>query len=560
MSRVPLTHTAGYALGLVALTNAMSLLDRNILAILSPRIKHDIGVGDAEMGLLYGTVFALFFALFSLPLGRLADGWVRTRLLGITLAFWSVATALAAAAHGFALLALSRLGVGIGEGAAQPAGFSLVFDHYAKPRRGFATAVIAAAIALGLGGSSVLGGVAADWWDHLYAGGAAPLGLKGWQFAFLVAALPGFILAALLWRMPEPRRGRLDGIDSPPDPHPFRASLAVLGAVTPGFNWLAFAIRRAGARYWSVNLVATILVVAGAMVLTRITSTLSPRPPLHFGALAVSPHALQWGVVGFGALVVVNLLQRLRLADRPTYEVITRSPALLLCMGIAALQMMINYGTMGFTPSFLMKHYGLSPATTGLQFGVLAGALGIIGPMLAGPLSDRINSRFPGAGRAGVTLVSLGVSPLIAIWVYHAPDPATFYTRFVLYSLILTAWYPPLLALMFGQVLPRMRGITTSLYIIVYTLFGIGIGPFVVGMIADANGGDLAAAILSINWVAPAIVVMLIALALCARRDEERLIERARRGGEVLTLEPMRNAQPQAAGAAGGALEDSARP
>ena len=83
--------------------------------------------------------------------------------------------------------------------------------------------------------------------------------------------------------------------------------------------------------------------------------------------------------------------------------------------------MMINYGAMGFTPSFLMKHYGLSPATTGLQFGLLAGALGIVGPLIAGPLSDRINVRFPGAGRAWVTLVSLGVSPLIAIWVYHAP-------------------------------------------------------------------------------------------------------------------------------------------
>src|SRR5262249_45741978 len=201
VSRARLTTTAGYALALVALTNTMSLLDRNILAILAPRIKHDIGIGDAEMG--------LFYALFSLPIGRLADGWVRTRLLGITLAFWSVATAVAAAAQGFALLAVSRLGVGIGEGSAQPAGISLVMDHYAKPRRGFAMAVIAAAIALGLGGSSVLGGVAADWWDHLHAGGVAPLGLKGWQFAFLVAAAPGFILAALLWRMPEPRRGRL---------------------------------------------------------------------------------------------------------------------------------------------------------------------------------------------------------------------------------------------------------------------------------------------------------------------------------------------------------------
>jgi MFS family permease len=181
-----------------------------------------------------------------------------------------------------------------------------------------------------------------------------------------------------------------------------------------------------------------------------------------------------------------------------------------------------------------MKHYGLSPATTGLQFGLLAGALGIVGPLIAGPLSDRINVRFPGAGRAWVTLVSLGVSPLIAIWVYHAPDSASFYSRFVLYSLVLTAWYPPLYAIMFEQVLPRMRGMTSSLYIIVTTLFGIGIGPFVVGMISDATGGNLGAAILSINWVAPPIVVMLIALVLRVRRDEEGLLERARRGGEAL--------------------------
>jgi len=534
VSATRLAHSAGYALALVALTNALSLLDRNILAILAPRIKHDIGVGDAEMGLLYGTVFALFYALFSLPLGRLADGWLRSRLLGITLAFWSVATALAAAAQGFALLAVSRLGVGIGEGSAQPAGISLVMDRYAKPRRGFAMAVIAAAIALGLGGSSVLGGVAADWWDHLHAARPAPLGLKGWQFAFLLAALPGLLLAGLLWRLPEPERGRLDGIASLPEARPFRSSLALLGAVTPGANWLALAARRAGAGYWRVSLLATLAAISFAVLMTRLTAALSPRPPLHFGSLAVSPHALQWSVVAFGALVVVNLLQRLRLADRPAFEVITRSPALLLCFAVAALQMMINYGTMGFTPSFLMKHYGLSPAATGLQFGLLAAALGIIGPMIAGPLSDRMNARFPGAGRVCVTLFALGVSPLLALWVYHAPQPGSFYARYVLYSLILTAWYPPLYAIMFELVLPRMRGITASLYLIVYTLFGIGIGPFVVGMIADANGGNLGAAILAINWVAPAIVVMLIALALRVRRDESGLIERARRGGERL--------------------------
>jgi MFS family permease len=528
--RIP--RVAWYALTLVALTNAMSLLDRNILAILAPRIKMNLGIGDAEMGLLYGTVFALFYALFSLPLGRLADGWIRTRLLGIALTLWSLATGLAAFAHGFALLAVSRLGVGIGEGATAPAGYSLIYDHFPRERRGLAMAAIAAAIALGLGFSSVLGGVAADWWDKLFAGGVAPLGFRGWQFAFFIAALPGFFLAVMLWRMPEPKRGRMDGIDSPHDPHPWRASLAVLGAVLPVSNWLALARRKARWQDWIVNLAALVLISVAMLMLTRITSSFSPRPPLKIGGLQFSPHALQWGVVGFGMFGVVNLLQRLRISDPPAFAVITRSPSLLLCMAIGALQTMINYGVMGFTPSFLMKNYGLSPSKTGLQFGLLSAAIGIIGPLIAGPLSDRINARNPGAGRVYVTLFSLALSPLIALWVYSAQGPAAFYARFVLYSLVLTAWLPPLYAVLYEQVLPRMRGITSSVYLIIQTIFGLGIGPFVVGMVSDANGGHLAAAILSVNWVAPAIVLMLIVLASRVKGDEDSVILRARSAGE----------------------------
>jgi MFS family permease len=517
---------------LVSLTNVVSLLDRNILAILAPRIKISLRVGDAEMGLLYGTVFALFYALFSLPLGRLADGWVRTRLLGLALGFWSLATGLAAFAHGFTLLAISRLGVGIGEGAASPAGTSLVYDFFPKQRRGFVMAVIGAAIATGLGASSILGGVAADWWDVRYAGAAAPLGLQGWQFAFLVAALPGVLLSTLLWRSTEPPRGRMDGIVSPPDPHPFRASLALLCSVAPVVSWLSLAERRAKKREWFWNLLALALIVLSMVLLTRLTEALSPRPLLNLGGLRLNPHVLQWSVVGFGVYAVLNLMQNLRLSDPPAYAVIVRSPSLMLCVAIGSLQMMINYGVMGFTPSFLMKHYGLSPAATGLRFGLLSAVIGIAGPMIAGPLSDWINARSPGAGRVYVSLFALALSPLLAIWVYGAQDPDSFFARFVLYSLVLTAWLPPLYAVLFEQVLPRMRGITSSTYVMVYTIFGLGIGPFVVGMISDANGGNLAAAILDINWVSPAIVAMLLILARRVKRDEDRVLEHARSAGE----------------------------
>ena len=114
------TRAGWYALFLVSSAQAMSLLDRQILSILAPAIREDLGIGDAELGLLYGTVFSLFYALFSLPLGRLVDGWIRTRLLAICIAAWSIFAGLSAFASGFTLLAISRLGVGIGEGASQP--------------------------------------------------------------------------------------------------------------------------------------------------------------------------------------------------------------------------------------------------------------------------------------------------------------------------------------------------------------------------------------------------------------------------------------------------------
>lgn len=520
-----------YALLLVCAMQLLSLLDRNILAILSPRIKHDLNIGDAEMGLLYGTVFALFYAVFSLPLGRLADGWRRTWLLAICIAFWSLATGLAGVASGFALLALSRLGVGIGEAASQPAGTSLIYDYFPKARRGLAMAVMAAAIAIGLGLSSVLGGVAADWWDGRFSASGAPFALRGWQFAFLLAAIPGLPLAWLLSRLAEPVRGAIEGITTPPDPRPFAASFEVLMAVVPFTNWVMLARRGASARVWAVNLVGTALILGAMVALARAGAAFSPRPLLGLGFISLSPHTLQWAVVGLGLFATLNLVQAVRVTDRPAYAVM-RSPSLILCIAAGSLQSMINYGCMAFTPAFLMKTYHLTPAQTGLQFGLLSAALGVVGPMVAGPVTDWAGQKLPGVGRVLLALLAMGVSPCLAVWVYHAPDAGGFYTRFVLYSFVLTMWMPPLYAVMYDQVLPRMRGLTASTYIVVMTIAGLGVGPYIVGMISDATHGDLATAILSINLVAVPLVLVLVALAMRVRGDESAVLLRARAAGE----------------------------
>lgn len=520
-----------HAIILMSSAQMMSMLDRQILAILAQDIRTDLGIGDAEMGLLYGTVFALFYALFSLPLGRLVDGWNRTKLLAICLGGWSFFAGLAAFAQGFTLLAISRLGVGIGEGATQPAANSILFDSLPKSRRGIAMAGLGVGLALGLGLSMALGGIVAGEWDAAYPGETAPFGFSGWQIAFLVAATPGFLLAYLIYRLKEPVRGGMDGITTPEDPAPFRASAAVLGSVTPGSSWFFLWRRGADAKQWTINLGGCALIVGLCYAMVQFTQGFSPRPDLNALGLTFNPHVLQWSVIGFGALVILNLFQGFRLTDRPTFNVAI-NPSLVLLMLVGGLQTAINYGIMGFTPSLLIREFGLTTAEAGVQFGLLSALLATIGALVAGPLTDWLGGKLGGRGMVWLVFAALAISPLFGIWTFSADNSGDFYLRYILYSLILTLWLPPIYTLILGLVLPRMRGIVFSTYLIIMTMLGQGMGPYLVGIVSDRNGGDLGQAIISVNVVAPVIVVLLIVVLIRYKKDEATVLDRARAGGE----------------------------
>jgi sugar phosphate permease len=51
-----------YVLGLLMVIYAFNFLDRQIITILAPSLKADLGLTDAQLGLLFGTAFALFYA------------------------------------------------------------------------------------------------------------------------------------------------------------------------------------------------------------------------------------------------------------------------------------------------------------------------------------------------------------------------------------------------------------------------------------------------------------------------------------------------------------------
>jgi len=109
-----------YALSVLVLVYMLNFIDRNILSILANDIKADLGLTDADLGFLYGTAFGVFYALFGIPLGRLADSWHRVRLMTVGLALWSLMTAVSGFARNGLELAAARIGVGVGRGFGQP--------------------------------------------------------------------------------------------------------------------------------------------------------------------------------------------------------------------------------------------------------------------------------------------------------------------------------------------------------------------------------------------------------------------------------------------------------
>ncbi|MEL6213859.1 MAG: MFS transporter, partial [Pseudomonadota bacterium] len=101
-----------YVLIILTAVYTFNFIDRQIMGILSPAIKADLGLADWQLGILKGFAFALLYTTLGIPIARLADRYNRVTIVSIALALWSGFTALSGAAQNFAQLALLRVGVG----------------------------------------------------------------------------------------------------------------------------------------------------------------------------------------------------------------------------------------------------------------------------------------------------------------------------------------------------------------------------------------------------------------------------------------------------------------
>lgn len=182
-----------YVLVLLFLINLLNFYDRQIIGVLTEPIRIEWSLSDTQLGWI-GTAFTLFYAAVGLPLGRLADTTSRTRLLSAGVAVWSAFTALSGMAWGYWSMFFARMGVGFGEASCSPASNSLIGDMFPPQRRARAIGVFMLGLPIGILLSSVLSGLIAR--------------AYGWRVAFIVATIPGLVLAVLVARVADPRMAR----------------------------------------------------------------------------------------------------------------------------------------------------------------------------------------------------------------------------------------------------------------------------------------------------------------------------------------------------------------
>ena len=370
---------ARYALGLLVAVYVLNFLDRQILSILAERIKADLQLSDAQIGFLYGTAFAVFYALFGIPLGRLADVWVRTRLIALGLGVWSLMTGASAFARGFGELTAARIGVGVGEASANPAAYSLLSDYFPPARRATVLAIYSSGIYLGAGLGLGIGGLIVERWDAAFAGAAAPFGLRGWQVAFLTVGLPGLPLALWVSSLREPRRGASEAGGAAADPTPPLLALGrELAAVVPPFTLATLA--RQGRAVVAVNVAAAVGLTLAVMALIALLGT-----------------PAQWIALGIGVYAAVSWAQALRHRDAVAYAAIFHTAALRWAAVGFALLAFTGYGIGFWVPPYFLRERGISEGEAGLLLGGTAAAAGWLGVTLGGVWADRWHQTARGA-------------------------------------------------------------------------------------------------------------------------------------------------------------------
>jgi predicted MFS family arabinose efflux permease len=353
-----------------------NFIDRQILVILQEPIKNELGLSDAQLGLLTGFSFAVIYVCAGIPIAWLADRSNRRNIIAASLALWSGMTALSGLVTSYSQLIFARLGVGLGEAGGSPPAHSMISDYFPPEQRGTALSLYTSGIYLG-----VLCG---------FAGGGYIAETFGWRNAFFIVGVPGILFSlVVLLVIREPLRGRWDSVSAPAKVS-LKETMTVLKQ-RPAFWWIAMGCAMTSfVAYGNGNFYPSYLMrshgftVAGVGLALGLVSGVAGAIGTFMGGFLAD----RWGRQDQRWYLWVPIAGNLMAIAPMSYALLGEDPAVILIVLFPA--NVLNSLYLG--PSIAMCQSLVAPGMRAMSSAILFFILNMIGlglgPVLVGVLSD----------------------------------------------------------------------------------------------------------------------------------------------------------------------------
>jgi len=186
--------TGGEAVAPLAILFGLNLVDefdRIAFAALTPEIRDHFDLTNSEIGVI-GVLTAIFVLLAALPMGVIADRFNRVRMSALAALVWGSMSILTGIVPAVALLIVVRIFAGLGRVTNDIVHPSLLQDYYAPAHQPRVFQVHRLANSLGAASALVSGAIGST---------------LGWQWAFILLAVPTFLLLSGAIKLREPKRG-----------------------------------------------------------------------------------------------------------------------------------------------------------------------------------------------------------------------------------------------------------------------------------------------------------------------------------------------------------------
>ena len=426
LNKVPPYPGRAYAWVVVAaliIASLVAFVDRQVVAIVVDPMKEDLGVGDTQIGWLYG-VFAIFYAVAAVPIAWLSDRKSRKHIIACGIFFWSLLTMACGLSRNFWYIFLARIGVGVGEATLSPAAMSLIGDHFPRRLIPLAVSVFQTGAIVGSGLAFIIGGAVLG-----MVAQAEPLvlpiagELKPWQQTFVYLGAPGLLLAFLFLLIREPARRPVGGSEVGAG-----SSAALIGfyrqhtrtLLFHHLGFLSLALMGYGFVFWTVTFFVRVHGMDAAEASTIfgwIFLLFGPMGPICVALLAAylgrrgrRDANLVAGMVG-GALTL-PLVLLIQFAPDATWAFVFYAPAMLAVnspFGIATGALPV------ITPPPLR-------ARVAAVYMLVVSAGMMLGPPIAGAFNEYL---FPEAEGVRYSMISLtclfGVTGVVLLWFGRKP-------------------------------------------------------------------------------------------------------------------------------------------